>query len=277
MLTRRPQPALRPFVRVLWAAESPANPIPRERVLPTGAAHLAVRLAGPSLRLYHDEVDRSGRDAGHAVLGGPRATFYLRDVSSASSSVGAAFTPGAVTAITGVCARELAERHTSLEDIWGRAARELRERLQQAADPGARLDVLEAFLIARLPAVRGVHPAIAHALDRVATATDVRQLVVESGFSHRRFIELFRSAVGLPPKLYARVLRLQRALELASAPGRGSLADLALDAGYADQPHLNRDFRELAGISPGSYQKLLVVYSHHVPVKSIQDPRGVRG
>jgi AraC-like DNA-binding protein len=61
--------------------------------------------------------------------------------------------------------------------------------------------------------------------------------------------------VGLPPKTLARIFRFRRALELL---GRGSgLAELAYDCGYYDQAHLNRDFRQFTGTSPGELARRL--------------------
>jgi methylphosphotriester-DNA--protein-cysteine methyltransferase len=65
----------------------------------------------------------------------------------------------------------------------------------------------------------------------------------------RQLERRFRAAVGLPPKALARVLRFQAVLH-AVGQGAGSWAGVALDHGYFDQPHLIRDFQELAGETP---------------------------
>ena len=76
----------------------------------------------------------------------------------------------------------------------------------------SRLDAFERLLAQRLPVVRGLHPAVARALERLGSPTAVHEVVKQSGYSHRRFITLFSRAVGLTPKMYARVMRFQRAL-----------------------------------------------------------------
>jgi AraC-like DNA-binding protein len=154
-------------------------------------------------------------------------------------------------------------------ELWGRAAHEIRERLLEAGHLELRLDVFESVLAARLPKVRGVHPAVAHALARFAAATDVREVVEESGYSHRRFIALFRQAVGLTPKLYSRVLRFQDALARAAARQEASCVDLALEAGYSDQSHFNREFREFAGLPPGEYRRISPAWAHHVAIAAM--------
>jgi AraC-like DNA-binding protein len=275
MLARRPRhPALGGLVQMLWASEGGVpRPGARERVLPTGAFHLVFRLGDSPLRLLRAEDDAVGYPMGHAVIGGARAEAYLRDVSTPVPAVGVQLAAGAAGLLLGPPPGELSERHTSLQDIWGREAERVRERLAGLRSLEARLDLVERLLAVRLRPERGPHPAVVRALQRLAAgATDVGPLVEESGYSHRRFIELFSREVGLTPKRYGRVLRFQRALRLLGEAPRAPLAALALEAGYSDQPHFAREFRELAGQSPGRYRELAPAARNHVPlVNSVQD------
>jgi AraC-like DNA-binding protein len=236
-------------------------------VLPTGNAHLVFRLSELPLRLFDGSDDTQGRRVGHSIVGGPRAAFYVRDVSRPVRSVGAELLPGAVPALFGVPADELAGRHTRLEELWGAAAREARERLLEVGTAALALELFEALLAARLPRVRGLHPAVGHALERFAANAPVRDVVRESGVSHRRFIELFRRVVGLPPKLYCRVQRFQGALDRVAGDVAEPWVELALAAGYSDQPHFHREFRELAGLTPGRYREISPVQARHVPLR----------
>lgn len=259
---------------MLWASDGAApRPGARERVLPTGAFHLAFRLGDSPLRLLRAGDDTCGLTVGHTVIGGARSGAYLRDLSTPVPAVGVQLAAGAAGLLLGVPPGELSERHTPLPDVWGREAEWVRERLAAQRSLEARLDLVERLLAARLRPGREPHAAVARALQRFAAgATDVGPLVEESGYSHRRFIELFTREVGLTPKRYGRVLRFQRAVQLlGGAPGT-PLAQLAFEAGYSDQPHLAREFRELAGLSPGQYRALAPAAPNHVPlVKSVQD------
>ena len=76
----------------------------------------------------------------------------------------------------------------------------------------------------------------------------VAELVRRSGMSARRFTVRFERELGVTPKVYLRLLRLRRTLA-ALTPG-GSLAALAERMGYCDQAHMNREFRELGGVTP---------------------------
>ena len=81
-------------------------------------------------------------------------------------------------------------------------------------------------------------------------AASVEALAAEVGWSRRHLFARFREQTGLPPKVFARILRFQRAATLMAAAEGPSLCEIALDCGYYDQAHLNRDFRAFAGRTP---------------------------
>ena len=222
-----------------------------------------IRLAGPPVTLYDSELDARGRAIGHCLVGGPREAAYLRALDPESGSVGVELRPGTVPALFGVPAWQLAGAHWSLEDLWGTEAGRLRERLLEARDAHRRIELLEDELLARLTASRALHPSVAHGLSRLDNGCGIRTLVRESGYSHRRFLTLFRDAVGLTPKTWDRVQRFRRAvLGLHADAGPASVAA----AGFADQPHLTREFRRIAGLTPARYRALKPAHPNHVPV-----------
>jgi AraC-like DNA-binding protein len=244
--------------------------------------NLAIRLSDDPLRLFDDVGDNTGRLVSEAVVGGARDSFYIRDVSRPLYSVGAVLRPGAAQALFGVEADELADRHTPLEDLWGRRVASMRDRIAELRSFDERLDAFEAVLASRLPRARGLHPAIAQALEQllnVQVAADhteergsslaVREVVRQSGYSHRTFISLFHRAVGLTPKVYCRVMRFQCALRRVSS-GTTSWLDVALAAGYSDQSHFNREFRGFAGVSPSVYRQVAPRFPNHLSVDAVR-------
>ena len=237
--------------------------------------HLVFRLGGDRLRLFRDAEDTTGRIVGDALVGGARASYYIRESSGALYSVGAQLRPGAAQALFGLPADELADHHTSLGDLWGQTAASIHDRLSETDCSESRLDLLEAILAAKLPAVRGLHPAVAGALQQFSQMSSVQDVVRHSGYSHRTFISLFTRSVGLTPKRYCRVLRFRRALERSSA-GPPALIDLAGAAGYSDQAHFTREFREFAGMTPSEYRRAAPRFAYHVAVGSDGGQTGVR-
>ena len=112
---------------------------------------------------------------------------------------------------------------------------------------GRRLDRPPAWHPRERPpsAVLGTWSALVPA---AAAASRSPTIARDLGWSRRHLTEQFTRAVGVSPKTYARIVRFDRARSLIAAGG--SLGDVALDAGYYDQAHLNRDFREFAGAAP---------------------------
>lgn len=267
---RLPAPALRPFVARLWASDDrvgvPGPPVLREHALPSGAMHLVFRLTDSALRIADAGADRPATAVAASLVGGMRSRFYVRELDAPSCSVGAVLRPGAAACLFGATAGELAERHTPLEDLWGAAANRLREQLLDIRNAQDRLRTFESALAARLPRVHGLHPAIAGALAQFQGGASVAAAVQHSGVSHRRFIELFRQGVGLAPKTWLRVQRFQRCLPALRAGDGLALAALAVDMGYSDQSHFNRDFLAFSGVTPLAYRARAGVDSNHLPM-----------
>ena len=274
-LKRAPAVRLRPYIRDVWfsgrgAPETAAS----ENVLPTGDMHLVIRLSDEPVRLVDRDNANTVECFGYCVVGGARSSWYRKEVTrQPARSIGVQLKPGAAEMLFGMPASDFAERHVTLEDLWGRTATNIRNRLLEAGEPDRQLRELETILGERLPVIRGLHPAVAGALEQFAMSGSVRDAVRRSGYSHRHFVALFRRSVGLTPKVYTRVSRLQRVLAWCSG-GSGedalsfSWAQMALRAGYSDQAHFNREFRAFAGVTPEYYRRVATTASHHVPTGS---------
>jgi AraC-like DNA-binding protein len=164
-------------------------------------------------------------------------------------------TPLGAWSVLGLPLGELEGQTVRLEDAFGRSGQRLVEQLRDAADWDARFDLVEAFLLARAATGPRPTPAVAWAMSQL-WASDGRErvesLAAQLGCSCRYLRTHFREQVGLPPKSVARLIRfgaVRRRIE--RAPIRW--ADVAYECGYADQSHLNRDFRELAGTTPSDF------------------------
>jgi len=163
------------------------------------------------------------------------------------------FTPLGARAILGWPLDELSGEIVGLDDVFGRDGAELTARLRETGSWDARFDLVEAFLARRAADAPPPTPVVGQALHRLRETEGrirIGELAAELRCSRRHLGALFASEVGLAPKAMARVLRfeaLSRRLDEAPA----AWADIAAECGYADQPHLNREVRALAGVSPG--------------------------
>mgnify|MGYP003634625035 CR=1 FL=1 len=85
--------------------------------------------------------------------------------------------------------------------------------------------------------------------DQSSETVDLSKLPSQVGLSRYYFIRLFRSMTGLTPRAYLRQVRLSQAAK--SIAEGDTLAGAAFGAGFADQPHMSRTFREVFGFAPG--------------------------
>ncbi|MEV5780922.1 helix-turn-helix domain-containing protein [Streptomyces sp. NPDC048448] len=183
---------------------------------------------------------------GRLLVAGPDTRAYVPGDAPAGWA-GVRFFPGTAPALLGVPADELRDLRVDLADLWPAAeVRRLTARIDAAADPVAALEEVALDRAAGTGPAEPLLREIVAALDagRSAAATAAR-LGLSTRQLHRRSLTAF----GYGPRTLTRVLRLQRALALAwdGVP----FAEVAARAGYADQPHLARDVKELAGMPLG--------------------------
>ncbi len=162
---------------------------------------------------------------------------------------------------------DLEDAGVGLDEIWGRDGRELHERLVAASSVATRFGVLEEFLLSRARFSVRRYPGVAAAMAAIEANPSILMAEVRrlTGLTTKRMIALFRAEVGLAPKAYARVRRLQAALRRLGA-GTTSGAGIAADIGYFDQAHFLREFRSFTEMTPTQYGRHRIVLPSHVPV-----------
>lgn len=229
-----PNPALRGFVRGYWSVDV------RE---PPQAAHL---VADGLVDLTFDLE---------------RARAFVTGVSDAPASYvherrarlfGASFEPGAVPLLLGVPATTLTPQWTPLESVIGDPAAPFATLVAEAGSMEIRLAIVDAFFLARVVA-GDADPRVRKALDAIVAsegATELPELGRASGASPRNLGRLFEEWVGLTPKRFSRIVRIQAAIRVLEEHPDASLAAVATELGFADQGHLAREMQALAGVTP---------------------------
>jgi AraC-like DNA-binding protein len=155
--------------------------------------------------------------------------------------------------LLGIAMDELSNVVRPLEELPGIGGHQLAEQLDGLGDWGAPFELVERLLIRRLVSARDPSPAVTWAwqqLERSGGAVAIGDLARDLGCSRKHLVARFRREIGLPPKTVARILRFDRLVRRLDRDPAPRWADAALEAGYYDQPHLIREFRELAGVTP---------------------------
>ncbi|GAA1831955.1 AraC family transcriptional regulator [Pseudonocardia ailaonensis] len=283
-----PPPALRGLVECLWVAR-PTGPT---RVLPDGCMDLL--LDGGDLDrgdlnggdLDGGDVDRGGLGgAGGAAAGGalgrgltvagPDTTAFLAGNTAGRLTAGLRFHPGALPRLLGVPASEVRDSRVPLAELSPVAARltsvaarrtARRSLAEDPLGPGPRSSFDRAYsgeafaLVAALAAgeerpetapwsraeMRGVTRLLAR-------GAEVREVAAELGRTERTLARQCAAIYGYGPSVLRRVLRFRRAAGLLHAGV--APAEVAVRVGYADQPHLTRETRALAGTTPAALRR----------------------
>ena len=255
---RPPHPSLAAHVRNLagWR-EREDGPV-RRRELPGGRIVLVISF-GPSM-------DVDGRRF-TSFTGGLSDAPALTRHDGEAHGVQAYLTPLGARRLLRLPMGELTGQVVELADLIGAEAGALAERLYEAPGWPARLDLLERWIARRAmdaPPVPGELEWAWRRLSETHGAVPVGALAEELGWSRRHLAARFREEIGLPPKVLARLLRFERAAARLRASGPADLGRIAVDCGYYDQAHFNRDFRAFAGSTPTGYR-----------VTSVQDAQPV--
>lgn len=265
---RIPRGPLARFVSSIWVSEGSPPEHKQERVLPYGNSSLIFNLTGDRIWTYERESGAAVEALGGAIVAGPRSKYEVIDTECQKLLAGVTLQPEGAALLLGAPAEELTDLDVPLDALWGRQARQLRDRVMEVRTAEARLVALEEGLLERLP-VKGPPGVVAYAVEELKRGGEAARLaaVAEAvGLSQRRFIEIFRWHVGVGPKVFQRIQRFQVALRMAHAGRRVSWSELALECGYYDQSHFVRDFREFSGMTPGEYAAHAKSYANHVAI-----------
>jgi AraC-like DNA-binding protein len=236
------------FAESIWYFEGSLRHL-GERHFPNGLAELVVQLGDRFQFVKNGQRQRCSQSCLAGLQTGPTVI----EAPPHARVLGIRLFPAGAYAVAGGSLRETTGRVVSLSDLVGSAAAELSESCEAAVSGEERLRCAAKWLSTRIAGSPGVDHRVAWAISRIEGCDGqimMRGLPEQVGLAKKHFIKVFRAQVGMSPKLYARIVRFRRALQLLHE-GTGSLADVALTAGYYDQPHMNLEFRDLGGLSPG--------------------------
>jgi AraC-like DNA-binding protein len=247
----RTSAALRPLVPEIWAWRSPAGPAGTHQGVSSGHLTVILCLEGAVELLRKPDPGRgAGRFAASAA--GLHAAPAVIATGELQAGLQLALTWRGARALLGLPASELASDVVDLGLLLPDTGT-LLDRLHATPSWAGRCALLDAELCriaARRTGPGGPPPEIGRAWDllvRSGGTVRVADLADDVGWSARHLGERLRRETGLGTKTAARVIRFERACALLRSRTTPALVDVATTCGYADQQHLARDFRELAG------------------------------
>ncbi|WP_181276420.1 helix-turn-helix transcriptional regulator [Brevibacterium oceani] len=248
-LVRAPHPRLRPFVGDYVGYDISGVPAGTHLGLPSGALAFIVAIDEPLCQVDPGTGESESFDV---LLAGLHLRSTLIRHSGTMAGIQINFGPFAPRALFGIPAADFAHRTYDLDVVSRPLAAELHDRVNAAQSWPCRFDAIDDVLIRCLGDRRNPRAEVVESWRQIAVGRGglpVSLIADRIGWSRRHLASQFRSELGIGPKDASRVLRFDRARRLI-AVGRVPLAEIAATCGYADQSHLNRDFRALTGTSP---------------------------
>jgi AraC-like DNA-binding protein len=262
-LAAAPQPLLRSMLRRGYAGFTEATS-PRRIVVPaTSSVPLIVKLLDSP---HRPPAFVMGAHGSSTILEGECAPSYLEVLLA----------PLGAYTLLGLPMDELSGQTVDLVDVLGADGRRLAEQLRETPSWRRRFSLMDQFLLRRQAVGPRPSPEVGWAWERLVTtrgAVPIGQIANEVGWSHRHLIARFRQQVGLRPKTAARLVRFNGVLRRLDERQPLTWGKIAADAGYADQAHLVRDFRQFTGTTPAEFRSraLLPRPAGERQVNSVQD------
>lgn len=248
----RPAPALQPLIARYVGYRFEGFAPGFHQGLPSRYMTVIISLDAPvDLRAMPDPGQRPGSFM--TTVGGLHAVPATIGHEGTQIGISVDLAPLGARRLFGLPAGALGSTVVELGDLLGSRAAELVDRLVDADGWANRFAILDNVLVRSLAEASRPAPEVVRAWKRLVTsggAVEIGRLAEEVAWSRRHLSQRFQAELGLSPKVAARVLRFDRAVRLLRRPQRPSLAEVAVACGYADQAHLNRDWRRLAGCTP---------------------------
>lgn len=238
-----PGPLLAAFVECFWTSTVPNDPrtCAFHRVLPDGCMDLL--------------FDFIAEDHQRTSVIGTMTRSLIVTTTGSVDLLGVRFRPGGLSAFLALDAAELTDTQADLTNFCGRWAEELWHRLGETTAAN-RVPLLREMLGAHANGRIKTDPFIRHCIARIEAARGslrIAHLEKSTGLSPRQLERKFARHLGISPKIFARVVRFKGVVAAVASPNPPDWATLAGDFGYADQPHLAREFKAFSGLTPSGY------------------------
>lgn len=193
------------------------------------------------------------------VIVGPQLTRVTIDIKHSHKAVRVGFHPGGLFRLLGLPLSEMVDGSYNAYDVFGNEMNEVNERLQEAKNSDAIKDIIEAFLLAKSKKLKHSLPFDNALLEllKMDGLVSIERIASLACVSLRQFERISKERLGIPPKLFARLIRFSKAYRLHENAPELSWTSIAYECGYYDQMHLIRDFKQFAGVAPGIIEKEL--------------------
>ncbi|MEQ9102214.1 MAG: helix-turn-helix domain-containing protein [Imperialibacter sp.] len=253
--TFQPHPDLASLIGCYWTLEVPAAAeTQKQRIVPDGCIEMAFIL-GDDIKRYTTGDDFILQPRA-MVLGQTIEPFYIEPTGHVDTFAVRFYPYGFSNFIT-TPIKALANKETPLASLFGeRPAKELAQKIVEAADSAERIAIVESFLFDKLNNKATIDSIVKTTIDALLSTKGSAAIntILKEDLSKRRQLERkFLKQIGISPKQLGKVIRLQTALKMLLSEEAENLTSIAYESEYYDQAHFIKDFREFTGTNPGEF------------------------
>lgn len=271
----RPVQPLRAHVHRFWSGRFDGLRTGRlaQRVVPNGFVECIIHLTDHHCDLPCEAGWQQSPD--YTLIGLQRSPYEVR-FSDEVEVFAIRFRPTGFHTLFGVPLGEIVDGYEDVEAVLGSSFRELADRVRDEVTVAGRLHTAERFL-QRLAHDRDT-TYLQHAERLIWSsggATSVEAVTEQLSIGRRQLERTFKHTLGMAPKQYMRISRLNLAQEMIASGRFGTLAEVAYAAGYSDQAHFSREFKSLVGRTPTRFLADPSAYAVNGPRSDSRSEPGV--
>ena len=263
-----PAPPLCRFIDFFFYYEGHHVEHAMEKFLPDGSIDLLIDLTDTPKKLFASEEGTTYTTFRGSWISGMKTDYILVD-ASVSNMIGVHFKPGRCYPFVDFPMAELNNLTVEADSVWGNEIHSIREAIVHESSIEKRFSILEDyFMLKGKNKMEGqllVHYSV-NQLMKSPQMWTIRNLSHKTGVTQKHLIALFKKYVGLSPKMFSRINKFQKVIQLVGQQQKVDWALLSFECGYYDQAHFIKEFQAFSGINPVSYLEKRGPFRNYLPV-----------
>lgn len=253
-----PHPLLQSFVQCIMVVQYRVDPLHGPVIYtypPTPQASLFFYIDDRIL-VKQEGATEFVKQASSVIVGQQLRSVSI-DINRNHKAVRVGFQPGGLFRLLGCPMSAMVDGHYTAEAVFGNEVKEVDEQLQEASDALEIKTIVETFLLKKAKQLKPILPFDFAMLELLKQQGNlpIEEIAALACLSLRQFERLSKDRIGLPPKLFARIIRFSKAYRLREEYPQLTWTHIAHQCGYFDQMHFIRDFKQFAGIAPKLAEK----------------------
>jgi AraC-like DNA-binding protein len=265
---QKPAYPLNQFVELFtyYEARSEAHSI--ERLLPDGSVNIIIDLTETTKHIFDNNTLAEKQSFKKAWVSGMHSSFISISAAKEASMFVIRFLPGGSFPFLRLPLNQITNQVIDAELIFGQRIHFLREQLGMAT-VSEKFSIVSNWLNSVAGYSTGKESIVSYAIkeiDKSPAILSLTDIAKKSGYSQKQFIHIFKTHLGITPKMYQRIVRFNKVLSEIEKTQTIHWTKLCYDLDYHDQAHFIKDFQQFAGLNPNHFLKERGEYIHYVPI-----------